>query len=131
MLLYINQRFSSRTIIASHKNLKLLKWASSSSEWYDEVNMFSAILECENVFICVIWNHKTKKKSAIWCISTFQWYHLTQRSTLRISILRILIKVRKNFLPDKKARPDLTLPAIDLKFAQIVVFYKSYNLYKF
>ena len=39
-----------------------------------------------------------------------------------------LNKVRKNFLPDKKARPDLTLPAIDLKFAQIVAFYKAYNL---
>ena len=42
-----------------------------------------------------------------------------------------LNKSEEEFSPDKKARPDLTLPAIDLKFAQIVVFYKSYNLYKF
>ena len=33
----------------------------------------------------------------------FPWYHLTQRSLLRISILRILIKVRKIPL---KLRPD-------------------------
>jgi len=32
----------------------------------------------------------------------FPWYHLTQRSLLRISILWILVKVRKNFLPAKK-----------------------------
>jgi len=32
----------------------------------------------------------------------FPWYHLTQRSLLRISILGILIKVRKNFCQTKK-----------------------------
>ena len=39
-----------------------------------------------------------------------------------------LIKSAEEFLPDKKARPDLNLQAIDLKFAQIVAFYKTYNL---
>ena len=32
----------------------------------------------------------------------FLWYHLTQRNLLQISILRILIKVRKNFCQTKK-----------------------------
>ena len=32
---------------------------------------------------------------------------------------------------NKKARPDLNLQAIDLKFAQIVAFYKAYNLWNF
>ena len=39
-----------------------------------------------------------------------------------------LNKSAEDFLPDKKARPDLTLQAINLKFAQIVAFYKAYNL---
>ena len=39
-----------------------------------------------------------------------------------------LNKSAAEFLPDKKARPDLNLQAIDLKFAQIVTFYKAYNL---
>ena len=34
----------------------------------------------------------------------------------------------EEFLPDKKACPDLNLQAIDLKFAQMLAFYKSYNL---
>jgi len=32
----------------------------------------------------------------------FPWYYLTQRSLLQISILQILIKVRKNFCQTKK-----------------------------
>ena len=39
-----------------------------------------------------------------------------------------LNKSAEEFLPDKKARPDLNLQAIDLKFAQVVAFYKTYNL---
>ena len=39
-----------------------------------------------------------------------------------------LNKSAEEFLPDKKARPDLNLQAIDLKFSQIVAFYKTYNL---
>jgi hypothetical protein len=39
-----------------------------------------------------------------------------------------LNKSAEKFLLDKKARPDLNLQAIDLKFAQIVAFYKAYNL---
>ena len=39
-----------------------------------------------------------------------------------------LNKSAEEFLPDKKARPDLNLQAIDLKCAQIVVFYKAYHL---
>jgi len=39
-----------------------------------------------------------------------------------------LNKSAEEFLPYKKARPDLNLQAIDLKFAQIVAFYKTYNL---
>ena len=42
-----------------------------------------------------------------------------------------LNKSAEEFLPDKKARPDLNLQAIDLKFAQIVAFYETYNLLKF
>ena len=42
---------------------------------------------------------------------------------MQISILRILIKVQKNFC--------LNLLAIDLKFAQIVAFYKAYHLLNF
>ena len=42
-----------------------------------------------------------------------------------------LNKSAEEFLPDKKARPDLNLQAIDLKFAQIVAFYKAYNLWNF
>ena len=42
-----------------------------------------------------------------------------------------LNKSAEEFLPDKKARPDLNLQAIDLKFAQIVAFYKTYNLLNF
>ena len=38
-----------------------------------------------------------------------------------------LNKSAEEFSPDKKARPDLNLQAIDLKFAQIVAFYKTYN----
>ena len=45
----------------------------------------SAILECENAFICAIWTHKTKIKTGnmvykyFSVISTFPWYHITQR----------------------------------------------------
>ena len=39
-----------------------------------------------------------------------------------------LNKSAEEFLPDKKACVDLDLQAIDLKFAQIVAFYKSYHL---
>ena len=39
-----------------------------------------------------------------------------------------LNKSAEEFLPDIKTRPDLNLQAIDLKFAQIVAFYKAYNL---
>ena len=39
-----------------------------------------------------------------------------------------LNKSAEEFLPYKKARPDLNLQAINLKFAQIVAFYKTYNL---
>ena len=35
-----------------------------------------------------------------------------------------LNKSAEEFLPDKKARPDLNLKAIDLKFAHIVAFYR-------
>jgi len=42
-----------------------------------------------------------------------------------------LNKSAEEFLPDKKARPDLNLQAIDLKFEQIVAFYKAYNLWNF
>ena len=31
-------------------------------------------------------------------------------------------------MPDKKARPDLNLQDIDLKFAQIVAYYKAYHM---
>ena len=37
-------------------------------------------------------------------------------------------KSAEEFLPDKKALPDLNLQAINLKFAQIVALYKAYNL---
>ena len=37
----------------------------------------------------------------------------------------------EEFLPDKKARFDLNLQAINLKFAQFVAFYKAYNLLNF
>ena len=39
-----------------------------------------------------------------------------------------LNKSAENFLPDKKARPDLNMQAIDVKFAQIVAFYKVHHL---
>ena len=39
-----------------------------------------------------------------------------------------LNKSAEEFLPHKNARPDLNLQAIDLKFAQIVAFYKVYYL---
>jgi len=39
-----------------------------------------------------------------------------------------LNKSAEEFLPDKKALFDLNLQAIDLNFAQIVAFYKTYNL---
>ena len=39
-----------------------------------------------------------------------------------------LNKSAEEFLPDKKARPDLNLQAINLKFAQIVALYKAYHL---
>jgi len=42
-----------------------------------------------------------------------------------------LNKSAEEFLPDKKARPDLDLQAINLKFAQIVAYYKAYHLYNF
>ena len=42
-----------------------------------------------------------------------------------------LNKSAEEFLPDKKARPDLNLQAINLIFAQIVAFYKTYNLCNF
>jgi len=41
-----------------------------------------------------------------------------------------LSKNAEEYLPDKKARPDLNLQAIDLIFAQIVAFYKAYHLKK-
>ena len=37
----------------------------------------------------------------------------------------------EEFLPNKKACPDLNLLAIDLQFAKIVALYKAYNLYNF
>ena len=37
-------------------------------------------------------------------------------------------KSAEEFLPDKKARPDLNLQAIKLIFAQIVACYKAYHL---
>ena len=39
-----------------------------------------------------------------------------------------LNKNAEEYLSIKKARPDLNLLAIDLKFAQIVAFYKAYHL---
>ena len=39
-----------------------------------------------------------------------------------------LNKSAEEFSPDKKARPDLNLQAINLKFAQIVAFYMAYHL---
>ena len=39
-----------------------------------------------------------------------------------------LNKSAEEFLPEKKACPDLNLQAIDLKLAQIVAFYKVYHL---
>ena len=39
-----------------------------------------------------------------------------------------LNKSAEEFLPDKKARPGLNLQAINVKFAQIVAFYKAYHL---
>ena len=42
-----------------------------------------------------------------------------------------LNKTAEEFLPDKKARPDLNLQAINLKIAQIVAFYKVYHLWQF
>ena len=39
-----------------------------------------------------------------------------------------LNKSAEEFLPDKKARSDLNLKANNLKFAQIVAFYKVYHL---
>jgi len=39
-----------------------------------------------------------------------------------------LNKSAEEFLTDKKACPDLNLQAIDLKFAQIVAFYKIYHM---
>ena len=39
-----------------------------------------------------------------------------------------LNRIEEEFLPDKKARPDLNLQAIDLKFSQTVAFYKVYHL---
>ena len=39
-----------------------------------------------------------------------------------------LYKNADTFLPNKKACPDLNLQAIDLKFEQIVAFYKAYHL---
>ena len=39
-----------------------------------------------------------------------------------------LNKNAKEYLPIKKAHPDLNLLAFDLKFAQIVAFYKVYHL---
>ena len=39
-----------------------------------------------------------------------------------------LYKNVEEFLPNKKARPDLNLQVIDLKFAQIVHNYKAYQL---
>ena len=39
-----------------------------------------------------------------------------------------LNKSAEEFLPDKKARPDFNLQAIDLQFAQIVAVYKVYHL---
>ena len=42
-----------------------------------------------------------------------------------------LNKSAEEFLPDKKARPNLNLQAIDLNFAQIVKNYMAYQLCKF
>jgi len=41
-----------------------------------------------------------------------------------------LNKSAEEFLTDKKACPDLNLQAIDLKFAQIVAFYKIYHMWQ-
>ena len=60
----------------------------------------------------------------------FPWYHLTQRSLLWILILRILIKVRKNFC-QKKSSSWPQFVSYWSKFAQIVAFYKVYHLWKF
>jgi hypothetical protein len=61
----------------------------------------------------------------------FPWYHLTQRSLLRIFNITNLKKNAVEFSPDEKARPDLNLQNIDLNFPQIVIFYKTYNLLNF
>ena len=42
-----------------------------------------------------------------------------------------LNKSAEEFLQDKKARPDLNSQVIDLKFTQIVAFYKTYNMCNF
>ena len=39
-----------------------------------------------------------------------------------------LNKSAEEFVPDKKARPDLNLQAIDIIFSQNVAFYKAYHL---
>ena len=61
----------------------------------------------------------------------FPWYHLTQRSLLQISILRILIKVQKNFCQTKKLVLTSICKLSTYCILQIVAFYKTYNLWNF
>ena len=76
VLLYIIQKLFSRPSIASHKILTFLKG-----------QYVSAILECENAFICAIWTHKTKRKTGNMVYKYFSVIYHSER-LLRISILR-------------------------------------------
>ena len=64
-----------------------------------------------------------------------EWYDITEKyfsTILPVFLLVLWVHIAQmkaeEFLPDKKARSGLNLQAIDLKFAQIVAFYKAYHL---
>ena len=74
----------------------------------------------EGIFRILIWRKHT--------VSVISSHSEEPVANLNIANLN---KSVEEFLPDKKACPDLNLYAIDLKFAQIVAFYQNLPSVKF
>ena len=94
-------------ILKSQENgcFRNIEISNRLSEWYDitEKYLFTIL----PVFLLILWVHTYCANEGIFAFQygrnvLFPWYHVTQRSLLQISILRILIKVRKNFCQTKK-----------------------------
>jgi len=87
------------------------------------------------VFLLGLWVHIAQMKAFPHSTNMaeryhiFPWYHLTQRSLLRIWILQILIKVRNNFCQTKQlVLVSICKLPINLKFALFVAFYKAHHV---